>query len=283
MRVLSLSRSRLVASVTAPAAVLLVGATLAATSASPSDDLCTISGRNVDGTASRDVMCGTRDSDTLNGNAGDDDLRGFGGADILRGGDGRDHLFGGVGGDFLQGGAGGDRNVAEGGNDRVSTRDGVIDSVLCGPGDDVADIDLADAANIAFDAAIGFESGCERVNVGAVREGPNVTLSGRSLRIRSTGRAATRVRCPASLRQPSRCAGALTLHLATRASVRRRAPATRYSLRPGQARTVPVRLSRLDRRALLRRGRARGQLTSVERGEFGKKTTIETVALRAVR
>jgi hypothetical protein len=67
----------------------------------------------------------------------------------------------------------------------------------------------------------------------------------------------------------------------TSRSLRGRAPSARYSLRPGYAKGISVLLPRRDRRALRRDGRATGVLTSLEAGQHGEKTTIQTVTLRA--
>jgi hypothetical protein len=269
-----------------------VGAVLAATSASQSDDPCTLSGSNLDGTGGRDVMCGTSGADSMNGRGGADELRGEGGADTLVGSSGDDLLSGLGGNDRLTGGTGADRVSAGSGNDVILNRDGdgdvftafLVPAWHCGTGTDSADLDLVDAAAAVAHFGVSLlVLGCEDVTVGAVREGPNVAISRRSLAVRGDGRTAVRLKCPSRLRQPSRCAGTLRLQLATRSSLRRRAPRTRYSLRRGLARSIPLRLSRRDRRTFQQRRRATGSITSVEQGQHGKKTTIRSVALRARR
>jgi RTX calcium-binding nonapeptide repeat (4 copies) len=255
------------------------------------------------GFAGNDNLQGGADSDQLFGGDGDDRLFGAtetgggDGKDVLVGGTGNDELVGGAaddrlfgedGNDTLTGEAGNDFFVGGAGNDLLEARDGGLDGfplgqfinhLSCGSGQDTLDMDLVDAA-VYFTNAVSLVSACETINVGAVNEGPNVVIARRALRVSEDGRTAVRLRCPASLRQPPRCRGRLRVQLATRRSLRRRAPRTRYTLLPGQARTIPVRLSRADRRTFRRRGRARGVVTSVEVGEHGDKTTVQTVALR---
>jgi hypothetical protein len=270
------------------------------------------------GSSVRDVMCGTSGRDTLRGRGGNDELRGLGGDDVLNGGIGNDEFFGAAGIDHLQGESGNDRlnggpseDELEGGSgndvlvgdsgeddtffagdgdDTLRARDGESDGRLgCGDGTDNVDVDLIDALFLggpplpgAFLAHL-LLNGCENVTIGAVNEGPNVAISGRSRRVGTDGLTSVRLRCPRSLRNPSRCRGRLKLQLATRRSVRRRAARTRYSIRPGTSRLVRVRLPRHDRRGLRLRRRANGLITSVEAGQHGRKTTLKTIRLRARR
>ena len=88
-------------------------------------------------------------ADTVNGDAGDDELRAGGGADRLLGGPGVDDLDSGAG------------------DDDVRVRDGEADTVECGPGDDVAQLDFSDVIREA--TAQNAQGSCERV----VREQPN--------------------------------------------------------------------------------------------------------------
>lgn len=69
---------------------------------------------------------GSPGNDVLQGNAGANTIDGSGGDDRLLGGGGRDSLFGGDGGDRLDG------------------RDAVADTLDCGPGEDIAFIDVRD-------------------------------------------------------------------------------------------------------------------------------------------
>ncbi len=87
---------------------------------------------------------------TLTGNGGDDELKGGGGSDRLDGGKGNDTLDAGFGDDTIIGGPGrdviyGDRRGGDCGplwctlpygNDTIDARDGEVDSVSCGAGED---------------------------------------------------------------------------------------------------------------------------------------------------
>jgi hypothetical protein len=78
---------------------------------------------------------GTPGPDVFKGTKAGDRLRGLGGNDKLFGGKGADCLIGGPGRDKLSGGAGADK---------INARDGARDIVDCGPGKDVAQIDVKD-------------------------------------------------------------------------------------------------------------------------------------------
>jgi hypothetical protein len=235
-------------------------------------------------------MCGTSGDDVLNGFGGNDELRGFAGRDTLAGLSGDDRVDGGPDADSVDGGRGDDvviggfgRDTFEGGpgNDRLFGRDGHLEAnYFCSDGTDSADMDVVDAGRF-FSSSLFLFKGCEDITAGAVNEGPNVVISGRSRRVGRDGRTRIRLRCPASLRQPSRCRGRLKLQLRSRGFLRRNAPRTRYSIPPGQSRSIRVRLSRRDRRTLRRRRRARGVATSVEAGQHGRKTTAKTLRMRA--
>jgi len=60
----------------------------------------------------------------------------------------------------------------------------------------------------------------------------------------------------------------------------KRAPKA-YSIDPGEKDKVSARLSKRDRKKLRQRGRITALVTSVEQGEFGDKTTVQTLKLRA--
>ena len=244
-------------------------------------------GDTVVGTTGPDVMCGGSAIDRMNGNSGNDELRGQGNNDTLNGDTGNDLLLGGGGNDTLTGSTGTDNfNSAGGsGNDRLLARDGEIDGVVpsdgtCGSGTDSLDIDLADAAFIAtinvlaFGASL-FLGDCESVTVGAVNEGPNVKISRHSVGVGEDGRAAVQLRCPASL--PAPCAGKLAIS----ASKKKVGPRKAYSIDQGEKENVSARLSQRDRNKLSQRGRITVGATSVEQGQHGDKTTVQTIKLIA--
>jgi hypothetical protein len=190
------------------------------------------------------------------------------------GGDGDDRLEGRAGDDSLDGELGVDKLFGGDGDDTLFTRDGVKDAVVsCGGGTDTANVDLRDVPS----------PDCENIDQGAVKEGRNVRISKRTLRVGRDGRARVKLSCPRQLRR--RCKGKLSLTLYRRSAhggaVASRA--TRYSIKPGRSRQVKVRLSGSDRRALVSRRKPRGRIKSVERGQHGRKTTIRVVKLKRRR
>lgn len=129
----------------------------------------------VTGTPYADVITGSAAADSLIGLAGDDRLNGDGGPDDLNGGDGDDTLSGGAdkdwlkgdsGNDTLHGGAGtdqlfGERQICTSpgctpGNDVLYARDGEVDAVVCGGGQDTTQVDALDQVQI--DGATGCET-----------------------------------------------------------------------------------------------------------------------------
>ena len=118
-----------------------------------------------------DRLVGGPGGDTLKGDDGDDRADGGAGNDVLKGGDGADELMGGsgddklhgeAGPDVIRGGAGNDwvtggaeRNDIDAGpgNDKVSSANGIPETVRCGGGKDEAWADKSDRL-----------LGCERIH-----------------------------------------------------------------------------------------------------------------------
>lgn len=96
------------------------------------------------GTSKGDVIDGTARADVLHGLGGNDKISGRAGVDQISGGPGADTLIGGPGADLLLGGAG---------NDTLSAKDGAVDTVNCGAGNDTAKVDRIDVVS----------DNCERV------------------------------------------------------------------------------------------------------------------------
>ena len=104
------------------------------------------------------TMFNTDAGGTLNGRGGDDKLSGFDLDDTIDGGAGNDQIQGGYGHDTITGGPG--RDVINGdasgstchwiqcrspyGNDKIDARDGEVDSVTCGVGEDTVEADPGD-------------------------------------------------------------------------------------------------------------------------------------------
>jgi RTX calcium-binding nonapeptide repeat (4 copies) len=125
--------------------------------------------KTIRGSRSGDVIKGTKKRDRIYGRGGDDLIKGkkrrdrlFGnsGNDTLLGGKGRDKLRGGPGEDILAGGPGNDRmvggdgenqlNMVNGveqgspGNDVIDARNGKLDQIDCGAGNDTVYVDRAE-------------------------------------------------------------------------------------------------------------------------------------------
>jgi hypothetical protein len=81
----------------------------------------------------------------IDGGPGDDAIVGSDVNDDIRGGDGEDRVEGRDGADEISGGAGRDRLSGGFGDDAITSRDGVADTVDCGPGGDRV---LADAIDV---------------------------------------------------------------------------------------------------------------------------------------
>lgn len=224
-----------------------------------------------------DSLCGTSGADVMSGGAGNDEMFGRAGNDTMNGDSGVDFVRGEAGNDILLGGSGGSDSLNGGsGNDQLRFRDGEADNFLagrtdCGDGTDSISMDLVD-----FAAGGGIAFGhCETVTIGAVNEGPNVVISPRTPKIQDSGKVPLRLSCPAELTAP--CAGTLTL---ARSENSQGSPKT-YTIAQGTSLKVSARLSRGDRRKLLRSGEITARATSIEQGEFGDKTTVQTLELTA--
>jgi Ca2+-binding RTX toxin-like protein len=107
----------------------------------------TSAGNWLTGTSGGDLLRGLAGNDRLSGGGGSDCLYGGIGDDLLSGGSGNDRLDGFRGNDVLKGGGGRDRFEGGTGSDRVNSRDGVPETVDCGPNRDVAVVDERDSVH----------------------------------------------------------------------------------------------------------------------------------------
>jgi hypothetical protein len=224
----------------------------------------------------KDEMSGSTGQDFLNGEGGDDLLRGGDQADNLQGRDGADRLEGASGNDLLSGGRNVDVLLGGSDDDFIDAKEpsgttAVADEVFCSSGTDSVEADLKDIV----------ASTCEFIERSPVGETPNVRLPARALRVSAFGRVRVRLRCPRGVGGLG-CKGRLQLRVGSAGPARAsRSRRVRYSIRAGRSKTVTLRLTGADVRSIRRRGRrARGVLTSVERGRIGPKTTISTLRLR---
>lgn len=101
--------------------------------------------------AGNDRVDGEGGRDRITGKKGDDLLSGGPGKDRIKGGSGDDRLFADAGGALMVGGKGRDEfNIVDGeqiggeGDDLIKARDGTLDEINCGPGEDTAIVDEAE-------------------------------------------------------------------------------------------------------------------------------------------
>lgn len=90
----------------------------------------------IDGGAGDDTVNGGLGDDTINGGQNEDHLFGNAGKDVINGDSGDDEIDGGIGDDSIDGGQGADVIRGDAGGDRVASRDGFIDNINCGLGQD---------------------------------------------------------------------------------------------------------------------------------------------------
>src|SRR6185503_15124158 len=120
----------------------------------------------VSGAAGRDHMAGGRGDDNQSGGSGNDRILANAGADTSDGGPGNDSLWALARVDVTPGPNGevdqtGDTLIGGAGNDRFHTRDGEVDRITCGDGNDVA---LLDNVDVITDATADDPNGsCEKV------------------------------------------------------------------------------------------------------------------------
>jgi hemolysin type calcium-binding protein len=234
-----------------------------------------------------DVVRGHPGKDQLHGQTGEDELKGLAGNDFLDGGDNSDRLEGGDGNDTLEGedgsdvllgGLGADILRGNPGNDFINAKEpsgsGVADEIGCGGNFDTLEADLKDV----------IPASCEQVEQSPVGETPHVKILGKTLRVAPSGEVRVRMRCPRGVKKLG-CKGSLQLRLdRKRGSQASRSRKVRYRIKAGRRKTVKLRLTAKDVRTLRKRQRrklkARGILTSVEKGKKGRKTTVRNPRLK---
>ena len=92
----------------------------------------------------KDGVHGNDGDDWVDGKKGNDSVNGGDGSDVVSGGDGNDLILGGAHNDLLTDGLGTNRFMGQTGNDHIAARQGKAESIDCGPGKDVAEVDTAD-------------------------------------------------------------------------------------------------------------------------------------------
>lgn len=235
------------------------------------------------------------------------------GNDTVNGGPGSETVIGGEGSDVLNGGLGLDWVYGGNGNDRIDVRDGVIDFVDCGPGDDRATSDPFDLViNCEAPPATPQPAGAP-LDATGVPPVPTASVPGRTLpvglagpvglvqtfaAVASDGRAGLGLSCDAV--ETAGCAGVAYLDPApaTRAargqggrvsanmSRRGRYGKSSFSIAAGRSKQLGVKLSPEARRALglatgkraraARRGRrVKAVVTVVQRGRASARSIVE--------
>jgi hypothetical protein len=122
----------------------LVGLSLVATATSATLR-GTSSAERISGTRHADLIRAGGGADRVLAGRGGDRVYGGRGNDRLIGQSGRDRLYGQAGADVIIGGSGKDVLRGGPGDDKLNARDGVAETVHCGPGRDVAIVDERDA------------------------------------------------------------------------------------------------------------------------------------------
>ena len=189
----------------------------------------------------------------LGGHAGDH-LTGSNASETISGGDGDDVIDGGGGSDTLIGGNG---------HDTILAVDSIQDNISCGPGNDVAVLDLKDKlirVPVRFPSGAVLQlSDCESVTRQAIDDSPPGRPLRRAVRLGS-GEASVGFRCPAS--STPGCRGRLVLSDLYRPG--HSLATINYSLALGTTATLNVPL-RAGAMTELRRGR-RAVVKTVEQG-----------------
>ena len=88
-----------------------------------------------------DRLVGNAKANKINGKAGEDRIFGRAGNDTLIGGGGDDIVKGEAGNDTLTGSGGQDDLFGGDGDDTIDARDGKLDYIDCGPGNDTVTVD----------------------------------------------------------------------------------------------------------------------------------------------
>ena len=198
-----------------------------------------------------------------------ENLIGGSGADTLTGNAAANTIVGGQGADVLRGLGGADRLQSAEEPFRLALGPVIFAPVLdtevtCAGGLDTAVRDLLDEA-----AGLGAAD-CEAFEDAPVGEHPTVALSDRARYTRRSRVLRFRVRCPRLHRQRV-CRGELEASLGAKAG--RSLGTRRYKIARKRRKTVSLRLSRAEARALLRTGRLRAAATGEDRTGRLKRTS----------
>jgi Ca2+-binding RTX toxin-like protein len=98
--------------------------------------------QNISGSPNDDTLVGTDSADVITGGGGNDSIDGLGGDDQLYGEGGNDTITGGPGRDEIN--MTGGVEQPDPGDDVIHARDGELDEISCGAGNDTAYVDRAE-------------------------------------------------------------------------------------------------------------------------------------------
>lgn len=270
-------------------------------------------GNDVTGSGSPNILVG---QGTLNGLGGDDVLTGSGSDDVLNGGDGNDKLTsrsgndkldGGAGDDFLEGGFDDDvltggpgkdslvgdetaSNTIGTGNDVINADDGVGETISCGPGADVANVDAMDQV------PVDTQNLCETVNRsggtvppagggGVPTPTPTPTpvsareLSASKLSLDSRSRT-LRVKFTCRTTRASGCNGVVRVSLSPKGGKSVRLASKTISLARGKSKAYTLKLGAKARSKVVRRQTLRLKVSASLRTDAGVKRSSQTITIR---
>lgn len=248
------------------------------------------------GLAGDDVLFASGGDDTLDGGDGNDKLTGRSGNDKLDGGAGDDFLEGGFDDDVLTGGPGKDSLVGDEtasntigtGNDLINADDGVGETISCGPGADVANVDALDQV------PVDTQNLCETVNRsggtvppaggGGVPTPTPTPVSARELsasKLSLDSRSRTlRVKFTCRTTRASGCNGVVRVSLSPKGGKSVRLASKTVSLARGKSKTYTLKLGTKARSKVVRRQTLRLKVSASLRTDAGVKRSSQTITIR---
>lgn len=270
---------------------LLVGGGIAGFTANSGFDLADYSERFA-------AVTVTLDGRTDDGEAGEgdnvdtsvDDVLGGTGADVIVGSDLSNALYGEAGNDTITGGAGPDLLDGDAGDDVIEARDGAVDDVRCGPGNDRAVVDVGDAvapdcetverptapapapAPVVAVAPPAVDRSPPKVSMTLPRRPSLRSVLARGLRIRVVCSEACAIKAELQI---SRAAARL-IGLSTRGSKMVVVGRGAVALRPAGRRAITVRFTAKARKALRRLRQPRLTLRLTATDAVGNRKTLTT-------
>ena len=203
------------------------------------------------------------------GGSADDKLTGNSTANTLIGGPGNDSLTGSDGNDVLEGGDGTDKLDAGNGDDTLRSRDAAADTVNCGAGTDLADVDSTDT--VAPDCEL--PAAAPAAPAGAILDAVPSTV-----RLTRKGYVRIQVTCP--ITAVYGCTGSISvavLPAAKTSAMAYRAAASKreeFSLKAGQTKVTKVKISRNGRRRVLAKKRAKCKVSVHTTNSGTKRVTV---------